>query len=90
MSDIFVLTKTDKAMYNCYGEPPPVTEIVGWTTDISVMRDWRKKSHRDVEYDFKLVEEYAPMRKGADGDAEAAIAYCKLEAEGKVNHGAMA
>lgn len=29
-------------------------------------------------------------RKGAEGDAEAAIAYCKAEMTGEVNHGAFA
>jgi len=33
---------------------------------------------------------YELRDKGAAGDAEAAIAYCKLELEGKVSHGAMA
>ena len=38
---------------------------------------------------FKQQEEYLALRdKGAGGDAEAAIAYCKLEAEGIVSHNA--
>jgi hypothetical protein len=32
---------------------------------------------------------YALRDKGAAGDVDAAIAYCKLELEGKVSHGAM-
>ena len=32
---------------------------------------------------------YDLCRRGAEGDVEAALAYCKLEIEGKVSHGAM-
>jgi hypothetical protein len=45
-------------MYNCYGEPPPKAEIVGWTTDVSVARNWIRQSHRDVLFDFIDVIEY--------------------------------
>jgi hypothetical protein len=39
---------------------------------------------------FKEQNGYYELRdKGAAGDAEAAIAYCKLELEGLVSHGAM-
>lgn len=58
MSRLYVLRKTDKAMYNCYGEPPPKAEIVGWTTDVSVARNWIRQSHRDVLFDFIDVIEY--------------------------------
>lgn len=38
-----------------------------------------------------LQESYWELcRKGAAGDAEAAMAFCKLEMENKVNHGAYA
>jgi hypothetical protein len=48
------------------------------------------ESDRYTNYYKEQQGYFALMRKGAEGDAEAAIAYCKLEAEGKVNHGAMA
>lgn len=39
---------------------------------------------------FKVQSEYFALRdRGAAGDAEAAIAYCKLEVQGLVSHGAM-
>jgi hypothetical protein len=41
------------------------------------------------EYDEVQAGYIALRDKGAAGDAEAAIAYCKLEAEGRVNHAAM-
>lgn len=38
---------------------------------------------------FKQQEEYSALcERGAAGDVEAAITYCKLELEGKVSHGA--
>lgn len=38
---------------------------------------------------FDEQKEYAKLlEKGAAGDTDAAIAYCKLEMEGKVSHGA--
>jgi hypothetical protein len=40
--------------------------------------------------DRKIQAEYFALRdRGAEGDAEAAIAYCKLEVQGLPNHGAM-
>lgn len=45
----------------------------------------------DFEKDRKIQAEYWELcRRGAEGDAEAAIAFCKAEMEGKVNHGAFA
>lgn len=47
--------------------------------------------HLNNTYQAHLAkqEEYAALRdKGAAGDAESAIAYCKLEMEGKISHGA--
>lgn len=42
------------------------------------------------EAHFKQQNEYFALRdRGAAGDVEAAIAYCKLEAAGKVSHAAM-
>ena len=39
---------------------------------------------------FKQQREYFDLRdRGAAGDVESAIAYCKLEVEGKVSHAAM-
>ena len=41
--------------------------------------------------DRRIQAEYFALRdRGAAGDAEAAIAYCKLEVQGLPNHGAMA
>jgi hypothetical protein len=38
---------------------------------------------------FRIQDEYFALRdRGAAGDAEAAIAYCKLEMQGLVSHGA--
>ena len=34
-------------------------------------------------------EQHALLKKAAAGDAEAAIAYCKMELNGEINHGAM-
>lgn len=48
------------------------------------------ESDRYTNYYKEQQGYFALMRKGAEGDAEAAIEYCKLEAAGKVNHGAMA
>lgn len=42
-----------------------------------------------VEHYREQEEYHALMLKGAAGDADAAIAYCKLEAEYKVSHAAM-
>ena len=40
--------------------------------------------------DRKIQAEYFALRdRGAEGDAEAAIAYCKLEVQGLPNHAAM-
>lgn len=41
------------------------------------------------EYAKLRESQYQLMLKGAAGDAEAAIAYCKMEAAGEVGHGAM-
>ena len=39
---------------------------------------------------FKEQQDYYQLCvRGAAGDAEAAIAYCKLEVEGKISHGPM-
>jgi hypothetical protein len=45
----------------------------------------------DFEKDRKIQAEYWELcRRGAEGDAEAAIAFCKAEMANKVSHGAFA
>lgn len=43
-----------------------------------------------AEYQNKQQALYDLKVRGASGDAEAAIAYCKADLDGKVNHGPMA
>ena len=42
----------------------------------------------DVTFSQRLPD-LKPEIKGAAGDAEAAIKYCKMEMNGEINHGAM-
>lgn len=40
----------------------------------------------DIEYRQNVARLYSLLEKGAAGDTEAAIAYCKAELAGEVNH----
>lgn len=86
------LNTADSLLRGCELEMLLSAEEVEAAGDICVFEEvvWVSPYVSPYEAHFKQQSEYFALRdRGAAGDAEAAIAYCKLEAAGKVSHAAM-
>ena len=57
-----------------------------------IVRSYPESTHEKSTREYRETQAsyFELMKKGAAGDIVAALAYCKLELEGKVNHGAYA
>ena len=79
-----------RALMNGEGWEPPYSEVHYPKSAKILSYDitWPPNPYRAQAEEWRVQHEL--LKKGAAGDAEAAIAYCLLELNNEINHGPMA